>query len=269
MIIEQTYFLLESEYKSITRELKISDVRVGQYLTAVLLSDGSIGIASSLEDEHPFCSREERDFGDFTPLNIRGRNIIDLLGSGKDSRLVSSLKIAVLNAVSSGMINSGKYSIIENRDPADLIDINDKQTITLVGAFQSYIKKFSQTAGKLFVLELNENAFKDEDRKYFVPASEFSRIIPMSDVVIITGQTLVNGTIDELLNFVKKESTVIVTGPSGSILPDVLFRNGVDIIGALRITKPELVFDVVSQGGLGYHLFRYCAQKICILKGNE
>jgi uncharacterized protein (DUF4213/DUF364 family) len=267
-IIEQTYNLLESEYKSFAG-LKISDVRVGQYLTAVALSDGSIGIASSLEDEHPFCSKEERDFGDFTPLKITGRNVLDLLRSRKDSKLMASLKIAVLNAISSGIILSGKYRIVENCDPADMVDYSGHKTVTIVGAFQSYIRKISETESKLFVLELNENAFKDEDKKYFVPASEYGKIIPLSDVIIVTGQTLVNGTIDELLNFVKKDSEVIVTGPSGSILPDVLFKNGVSKIGAIRITKPGLVFDVVGQGGLGYHLFRYCAQKICILKGNE
>jgi uncharacterized protein (DUF4213/DUF364 family) len=268
MIIEQTISELESEHKTFAG-LQISDVRVGQYLTAVVLSDGSIGIASSLEDEHPFCSKEERDFGDFTPLKIKGQNVLDLLRSRQDSKLVASLKIAVLNAISSGMILSGKYRVVENCDPADLVDFSGNKTVTIVGAFQSYIRKISQTESRLYVLELNENALKQEDKKYFVPASEFGKVIPLSDIIIITGQTLVNGTIDELLNFVKKDSTVIVTGPSGSILPDVLFRNGVSMIGALRIVKPELVFDVVGQGGLGYHLFRYCAQKICILKGNE
>lgn len=269
MIIEQTYDLLASEYSYITRELKISDVRVGQYLTAVLLSDGSIGLASSLEDEHPFLSREERDFGDFTPLKIKGRYIFELLKSTKDSKLVTSLKVAVLNAVSSKMIIPGKYRIVESCDPVNLIDLSGQKTITLVGAFQSYIRKISETNNKLNVLEFNSNAFRDEDKKYYVPASEFRDIIPLSDIIIITGQALVNGTIDELLNFVRKDSEVIVTGPSGSMLPDVLFRNGVDIIGALRITDPDLVFDIVGQGGLGYHLFRYCAQKICIMKGNE
>jgi hypothetical protein len=51
--------------------------------------------------------------------------------------------------------------------------------------------------------------------------------------------------------------------------PDILFKNNVDIIGATRITEPGLVFDIVSEGGTGYHLFKYCAQKIYIFKDNE
>ena len=100
-----------------------------------------------------------------------------------------------------------------------------------------------------------------------MPASGFREIIPKSDIVIITGQTLVNNTLDGLLSVIRKDSTVLVTGPSGSMLPDVLFEKGVRIIGATRVTKPELVFEVVGQAGLAYHMFEYCAQKISILKG--
>jgi len=32
---------------------------------------------------------------------------------------------------------------------------------------------------------------------------------------------------------------------------------------------PEILFSLVREGGTGYHLFEYCAQKICILKGDE
>ncbi|NLA50007.1 MAG: Fis family transcriptional regulator, partial [Bacteroidales bacterium] len=44
---------------------------------------------------------------------------------------------------------------------------------------------------------------------------------------------------------------------------------GVSIVGGIRITRPEIVFNIVSEGGLGYHLFEYCAAKICILRENE
>jgi hypothetical protein len=40
------------------------------------------------------------------------------------------------------------------------------------------------------------------------------------------------------------------------------------MIGASRITRPEILFEIVGEGGTGYHLFEYCAQKICILKEN-
>jgi uncharacterized protein (DUF4213/DUF364 family) len=117
----------------------------------------------------------------------------------------------------------------------------------------------------LFVLELNRNAMTEESMKYYVPAEDYGKVIPESDVVIITGLTLVNNTIDGLLSVIRPETRVIVTGPSSSIIPDILFENNVSIIGATKIEKPDLLFRIVSEFGTGYHLFRYCARKTCIV----
>lgn len=265
MVIEQTYNLLRTGCYGEFESLRISDVRIGLHIAAVKLSDGSIGTAAALEEDHPFCSKQERDFGDYTPLKIKGQKVSDLFEYKKDSKILSSLKTACLSAISSGIIASGKYKVIEDRDPVDLIDLSSCKTITIVGAFQSYISNISKTSNRLHVLEFNESALKPEHKKFFVPSNEFMSVIPMSDTVIITGQTLVNNTIDDLLNAVKPGSTVIVTGPSGNIIPDILFQNKVSIIGAVKITKPELVFDIVSEAGLAYHLFKYCAKKICVI----
>ena len=269
MIIEQTYNFLKSIYRSKFEELIISDVKIGLYLTAVRLSDNSIGTSATLADDKPFCAKSNRDFGDFTPLKIRGHNVLDILETNRESSLILSLKTAVLNAISSKIISSGNYKIVENCDPIQLLDLNTRKTITIVGAFQSYIRKISETRNKLFVLELSENTLAPEHTKFFVPADEYEKILPTSDIVIITGQTLVNKTIDALLSVISPGTQVIVTGPSSGILPDILFENKVTIIGTIRITKPEVLFDIVSEGGTGFHLFEYCAQKICILKGDE
>ena len=111
MIIEQTYNLLKSRYKSSIEKLTISDVRIGIYLTAVRLSDNSIGISATLTDDQPFCAKRNRDFGDFTPLKIRGQKVLDILENKKDTWLLLSLRMAVLNAISSKHISSGNYKI--------------------------------------------------------------------------------------------------------------------------------------------------------------
>ena len=268
-IIEQTYNLLKRKYRTRFEELIISDVRIGLYLTAVRLSDDSVGTSATLDDDHPFCAKSNRDFGDFTPLKIRRQKVSDILETNKGSGIISSLKTAVLSAVSSKIVSSGNYKIVEDCDPIELLDLNNRKTITIVGAFQSYIRKISETRNKLFVLELSENALTPEQKKFFVPAGEYRKILAASDIVIITGQTLVNKTIDDLLSAISPGAQVIVTGPSSNILPDILFRNKVSIIGAIRITRPDILFEVVSEGGAGFHLFEYCARKICILKGDE
>jgi uncharacterized protein (DUF4213/DUF364 family) len=266
MIIEQTYNLLNTRYKHLCDDLFIEDVRVGTFMTAVKLSDGSVGTASTLDEENSYCHKDERDFGKFTPLKIKGNKVSDLFTTDKETRLISSLRTASLNAISSKIILNGNYKVIADCDPVRLLDLSGEKTVTIVGAFQSYIERISVNGTRLFVLELDENALRPDQKRFYVPARDYARVISVSDIVIITGQTLVNKTIDDLLAAVKEGTQVIVTGPSSSLIPDVLFENKVSMIGAVRINNPDLAFEVVGQAGLGYHLFEYCATKICVVK---
>jgi uncharacterized protein len=265
MILEETMSFLRTKYSEKLEKLSISEVLMGIHLTAVKLTDGSYGIASSMSDNRLHCWKEERDFGDFTPSKMKGQRVLDLLDSTKKSGVIDTLKVAVLNAISSKMLTSKEYKILENTDPIDLLDLQSKKTITIVGAFPSYIRKISQTQNKLHVLELNENAFVEDQRQYYVPANEYKKVLPFSDIVIITGMTLVNNTIDRLLSSISPSAKTVVIGPSSNLIPDILFENKVSMIGATRITNPSLLFTVVGEAGTGYHLFKYCAQKICIL----
>jgi len=265
MISDQTYFLIKSKYSNLIEQLTIADVRIGLHLSAVKLSDGSVGVAGTMNESQDHCAKINRDFGDFTPSQIINRRVIDLFETNRKSDITDTLKIATLNAISSGLLSDSGYRILEDTDPVDLIDLQSEKTITVVGAFQSYIQKISVTKNKLYVLELDENALTEEHKKYYIPAVDYPEIIPVSDIVIITGLTLVNNTIDGLLSSVSPGTQVIVTGPSGNILPDILFENNVNIIGAMRITNPSLLFDIVSEAGTGYHLIKYCARKISIL----
>ena len=265
MILGEISQHLRENYPGHLESLTIADVCIGLHMTAVQLSDGSVGMAGTESETQLHCTKKDRDFGEFTPLQILGRSVEDLLGSRKETSIVRSLQVAVLNAGSSGLIKESSYRILENTDPVDLLDLSGQQTITIVGAFQSYIHKIAATGNRLRVLELNEAALMPEHRHFYVPADEFSSVLADSAVVIITGFTLVNNTLDQLLASCRPGSVIILTGPSSSILPDVLFRHHVTMLGSTRITKPELLMPLVRQGATGYHLFEYCAEKICIV----
>lgn len=266
MILEETYSLLKTRYSHLIGNLTISKVRIGVYLTAIKLSDGSVGVASTLLDEPHRCVKEKRDFSGFTPNQITDRKVTELFETPKNSGIVNTLRIAVLNAVSSTIISNGSYKVVENADPIDLVDLTPKKTITVVGAFHSYIQKISATGNQLHVLEFEEDALTDGHKKYYVPAGDYHVVVPVSDVVIITGLTLVNNTIDGLLSVVSPNTQLVVTGPSSSLIPDFLFQKKVNIVGATQITNPETAFEIAGQAGAGYHLFQYCARKFCILR---
>jgi len=269
MIVENTFQLLRKRHPGQVECLEIEDVRIGVFHTAIRLSDGSFGVSSTLPGMEVPCDKKNRDFGDFSPLKIRGQKVIGLFETEKKSNIIDTLKVAVLNAISSNYLTQSDYHVIENADPIDLIELQENKTITIVGAFHSYINKISETHNKLYVLELNEHMLGPEEKEFYVPAKNYPVILPISDIVIITGLTLVNNTIDNLLANISPHTQVIVTGPSSSIIPDLLFDNHVNILGAARITDPDLLFSVVSEAGAGFHLHEYCARKICIINDKK
>ncbi len=267
MILQETINLLKTKHKAYIESLHLVDVRMGVFMTAVKLSDESYGISSTVTPNYNqvHCKKEMRDFGEFTSGKMAGSRVLDLLETTKNNEFITTLQVAVINAISSRFLKRPDYKILSNTDPIDLISSVSDKTITMVGAFHSYIQKLSKSNHQLHVLEFNENIFLPEDKKYFVPANEYNRILPISDIVIITGSTLVNNTLDDLLKYIKPQTQIIVTGPSSSFIPDILFKKNVKIIGAVKITKPEMMFKVISEGGAGYHTFEYGAEKICII----
>lgn len=269
MILSQTYQLLEFRHPGLTDHLRIADVRIGVHMTAILLSDGSTGIAATGMESRTPGKRNNRYFGDLSPGKITGCTVSSLFGQQVAHQALPCLRIAALNAISSTLISRGSYEVMENKDPIDLIDLTAKKTITLVGAFQSYIRRIIPTGNKLQVLELNEDALANDQKALYIPGSQYREALAISDVVIITGYTLVNGTIDSLLEAVADGTVVVVVGPSGNLLPDVLFANKVSMIGATRVTDQQKLFRVVEQGGSGFHLFEHCAQKICIINRQQ
>ena len=112
---------------------------------------------------------------------------------------------------------------------------------------------------------MNENAFSEEHKKFYVPTERSSEIFAISDIVIITGSTLSNNTIDNLLKDIPLHLQTIVVGPTSSIIPDILFKYHVNIIGSTKILDSEKAFAIISEAGAGFHLFKNCAKKICLI----
>ncbi len=219
MIIQDTWLLLKEKKSSIIDQLRIEDLRIGQFLCAVKLSDSSWGISSTIEDTRIQCDKKHRDYGDFTPLRIKDKYVRELFETSKNSAIITMLRMACLNALSSAELSNDKYKIRKNTDPFDLLDIDKGSRVVIVGAFHSYIDKCIDFGCSFGVLELDQEALSPQHRHLYIPAENYNDVIPEADFLIITGLTLVNDTLERLLEAVTSNTKVIVTGPSSSIIP--------------------------------------------------
>ncbi len=107
---------------------------------------------------------------------------------------------------------------------------------------------------------------KADELPYFRPADQADQVLPSADVVLITGTTLVNDTLERLLTLCRPASRVVVIGPTVGLLPDPLLRRGVDVLGGVRVTAPDAFLDVVAEGGSGYQFFGRSAEKVVLVR---
>jgi uncharacterized protein (DUF4213/DUF364 family) len=266
MIIEETFELIKARYSQRLNSVTIEKLIAGIYLTTVKLSSGYSGLASNELNSSDTCTHSRnRGFGDFTPGHFIGQKIADLFAIPEPTCFIKTLQLAVMNALSAELIEESNYKVVQNLDPIELIDLSVKNQVCVVGAFLSYIKKVSESNSVLKIIELNENAVPEEYRQYFVPSHLSEKVISQSDVVIITGSSLANNTLDRLLEIIPRKTKVILVGPTSGLIPDVLFSHGVDIIGSTHIMDCDKMMELVAEGAAGFHLFQSCATKICIV----
>ncbi|MCL5108420.1 MAG: DUF364 domain-containing protein [Chloroflexi bacterium] len=76
-----------------------------------------------------------------------------------------------------------------------------------------------------------------------------ARVGPFLTVVAITGSTLVNRTLGDLLRLCPRDAYVVVLGPSTPLSP-VWFDYGVQAVSGTVVADEDLVLRQVSQGAV-------------------
>ena len=88
-------------------------------------------------------------------------------------------------------------------------------------------------------------------------------LLPGCDVVIISGTTFVNKTIDFVLENTNNARKVAVAGPTTPLSGSLLGK--IDILSGIRVTDPDRLLVLVSQGG-GTKAIMGVARKVNLLK---
>ena len=100
-----------------------------------------------------------------------------------------------------------------------------------------------------------------------MPFSRSEEQIRKSDLLIITGVTLLNHTLEWILERARPDTEIALMGPTASMLPDPLFDRGVNMVGGVRVKKPDELLDLLAMGGSGYHFFDTLADRILMTNG--
>ncbi len=221
--------LLEEIKESVDLDAQVRSVLVGSHW--VVVCSRNCGMASALHGSHRHGVPEVHAAGQLHLKSIR--DLLGLLQS--DSLLEVSIGMAALNS----LLAVDESEAVEINALDVLVERGKNQDVALVGHFP-FIPQLRQSAKQLWVLE--KNPAPDE-----FPAEAAADLLPRADLVAITGTTLLNGTLEELLGYCQPGSTVMVLGPSTPLSP-VLFNHGIDILSGTRVVDEEAVLRTVGQG---------------------
>lgn len=209
-------------------DIVAEDLRIGKKYTAAKV-DGRIGLAYS------FGSR-------CTEIEIEARKV--LLRS-KDL-CKASVGAAVLNA----LLPLGEYrklNVFEH-----ILNIaHGYKKIGVVGRFP-FISELRKINSSVLVFEL-------EPKEGELPATLEDDLLPDCDMVIITGASLVNHTLEKLLKLSRGYTLVI--GPTTPLSP-LLFDYGADLIAGVRVMD-DRILDIVKKDG-GTKEFKTCTEDVII-----
>lgn len=244
---------------------------IGLYFTGVALDIGTAGVCATPArvEMHAACCPTAHDVI-LAPGTLRGRRALELLAEiSSPHPLRRAVGIATLNALADAAWQRQPRAGVELRAGVDAFDaaaIQPNEHVVLVGAFIPFLRALKFARRSYTVLELNPSMLKPEELPHFRPATDAPDVLPLGDVVLITGSTLVNNTLEELLRLARPDARVVVVGPTVGMLPDAFLRRGVDIMGGVRVTAPDACLDVLAEGGSGQHFFGRSADKVTLLR---
>ena len=251
--------------------LAVERVVVGLFFTGVKLSDGSTGACATplRELREAVCCPSSAMAMPF-PGKLRGRPATDLLRlTAEPDGIRRAVGIATMNALAAACWQRRPHPGATLRGGVDAYDaasIRPGEHVVVVGAFVPFLKALKAAGQSYTVLENDPATLKPDELPHYRPAADAPDVVPGADVLLITGTTLLNDTLEALLRAARPDARVVVVGPTVGLLPDVLLARGADILGGIRVTAPDAFLDTLAEGGSGYHFFGRSAEKVVLVR---
>jgi len=221
-------------------DLQVEEVRIGLGYVGVMLEGGGMGLAAVLRNElRPGCST----IGKAGTLAGSGAlELLDLLVTGTNP-LEKALGLATANALLCPDAGG------EEQDSIALMGLSSEDRVAMVGYFGPLVKRIQKTGATLQIIE------KDPHRMDQIPdRKDRNSILAECSVAIITATSILNNTIEDILNGLDSPRHVTILGPSTPLCEEIFARTPVTHLGGSAIRDPRKVMQIISEGGGTPHM---------------
>ena len=219
---------------------KLLDLRLGLGYTAALLDDGSAGLAFTFRRELGIQCALVEEAG-----TLAGRSCAELLPwAGGTNLAKAAIGLAIMNA-----LFQGQEPVWRQGDAIQELKIEPGDTLGMIGYFKPVLERFKGVASRLYIFERNGT---EEENVY--PDWAANMYLPQCDVVVITATTLLNKTLDHILQLSSRAREIALIGPSAPLCPDVFRKTGITLLAGVVVKKPQRVLQIIGEGGGGLSL---------------
>jgi hypothetical protein len=215
-------------------DLTVEEVHVGLGYVGVRLDNDGMGLAALLLHEVPPGCSVIPEAGKL--VGEKATSLLNKLIEGRNP-LDKALGLATANAA------LHPTSIKDERDSISIMRLTPDDHVAMVGLFTPMVPKIEATGVTLSVIERNPARMAILDRK------ETGRILKECTVAIITATTLLNDTLEEILNSLGTPRHVAILGPSTPLCPEIFQGTQVSHLGGSVVRDARKVMQIVSEGG--------------------
>jgi uncharacterized protein (DUF4213/DUF364 family) len=164
----------------------------------------------------------------------------------------SAVGLATANALSSGMFTGG-----DTGDVLAAVDFQETDRVGMVGFFGPMIEQIEKRVSSLQICEERQSNSLAGVR----PSSDAAEILAESSVALITSTTIINNSIDKLLQTTTHCREVILVGPSTPVVPPAFDETSVTWLSGMVPRDTEGLLRVIHEGG-GTRYFSQYATKL-------
>ncbi len=252
MILERIFELAKPKLSGRT----IKDIRIGLGLMAVELDNGFVGVTYVLSNEIKHTCAVLPQAGNLS--EIPAEEIAQWALQDKNV-IRSALGLAVLNSVA-------EYQKLEQCDSSQgadaffSVEIQPEDTIGIIGHIGPIITRLGDKKNKILIFERNENMGENT-----YPESMQPELLPKCQVVFVTSSTIINGTLENLLNYCTGAREIVMVGSSTPLYPEAFSGTGVTVLSGTRwlTENKEEILTGISQCAGMKQLIQY-GQKLSV-----
>jgi uncharacterized protein (DUF4213/DUF364 family) len=225
-----------------------ADIRIGLGYTGVVLANGRCGLAYTLHENEAAscCVIPEAGW-------LAGRKGSELVPWMKlPDTAARAVGLATVNAILTPPADAVESDIL------DLLPVRADDSVGMIGYFGPLVAPLKARVRALHIFER-----KADPGSGILPESESANFLPKCQVVIMTATTILNHTIDNLLDLCKTAREIALLGPSTPFLPEVFSRYGITMLSGLHVVDAPQALRIVSEGG-GTRQFGKAVRKLTL-----